>query len=391
MQSRPTSSTAALNRYQRRLQNAFGCSTPVFFLYAGFCLALATIAYFRPVATFDRYLYAGAVASLRYSDPITIHRIARGEFDAQPSPFQYESVAAEPYFVDVRDNPYHFVQQLGLFRLKLGYVTGGYVLWRAGLPILVGLRLISACCLLVLGLTVLAWTHEALLAAMLLLTPPVLNMGRMVTADPLSTTMVILALFALARKRNLVAASLLLASIVVRPDNIVLVLMLLAWMVGRRNIRFSVGAIFIALAVVAVTLTNLIAHVYNWRVIMQHSFVKPVVEPVSHPILISFAGYLHAVEGLRAIPYTFMTMWILVAVITWRSLPSRSIFRDLLPLAGGSIVIRLVMFPNFDDRFFVWFYLLAGIALIQIGQTTAPDQASMSAFLGKSQQDLALN
>ena len=37
---------------------------------------------------------------------------------------------------------------------------------------------------------------------MLLLTPPVLNMGRMVTADPLSTAIIFLALFSLAKKRQ---------------------------------------------------------------------------------------------------------------------------------------------------------------------------------------------
>jgi hypothetical protein len=245
------------------------------------------------------------------------------------------------------------------------------VLWRAGLPILVGLRLISAFCLFFVGLVVLAWTRDAVLSAVLLLTPPVLNMGRMVTADPLSATVVVLALFALARKRSLLAASLLLASILVRSDNIVLSFILLAWMVWRRRIRFSVGATFGALAAVTAALVNRIAGVYGWRVIMEHGFVKPVIEPIAHPVLITFAGYLYALAGLRAIPYTFMTVWILVAAAVWKRLPHASIFRDLLPLAGVYILVRLPMFPNFEDRFFVWTYLLAGVALIQTAQVSA--------------------
>jgi hypothetical protein len=93
-------------------------------------------------------------------------------------------------------------------------------------PILVGLRLISAFCIFVVGLVVLAWTRDAVLSAVLPLTPPVLSIGRMVTADPLSTT--VLALFALARKRSLLAASLVLAGILVRSDHIVLAFILLA-------------------------------------------------------------------------------------------------------------------------------------------------------------------
>src|SRR5271170_8333814 len=190
MESHASSSNVEPGYKQLRLQNRFGRSNLSFFLYVGFCIALSMMAYLRPLPTYDRYLYAGAVASLRYSDPMTLQRIARAEFDAQPSPFPFENVAAEPYFADVYNNPYHFVQQLGLSRVKLGYVASGYALWRAGLPILVSLRLISACSLLIVGLALLAWTHDALLSAVLLLTPPVLNMGRMVTGDPLSTTVI---------------------------------------------------------------------------------------------------------------------------------------------------------------------------------------------------------
>jgi hypothetical protein len=357
----PTSDSTRLRRW-------CGCSGLALILYVGFCLALATASYLRPLPTFDRYLYAGAVASFRYSDPIIIHRIARTEFDLQPSPFPFASFAAEPYFADVHANPYHFVQQLGLFRVKLGYVAAGYVLWRAGLPILVGLRLVSSFCLVVVGIVVLVWSRDVILSALLLLMPPELNMGRMVTADPLSTMIIILALFALSRRRDVLAASLLVAGILVRSDNVVLVFVFLVWMIWVQRIGFFTGALFGALALASATLVNRIAGVYNWRVIMQHGFVKPVIEPISHPVLISLAGYLHAIAGLRAIPYTFMTIWILVGAAVWKRLPSGSSFRDLLPAAGICILVRLVMFPNFDDRFFVWAYLLAGIALIQIAQ-----------------------
>ncbi len=373
MQNRASFQTIP-DREQVAFRNWFGCSNLALFLYTGFCVALATATYFRPLPTFDRYLYAGAVASLRYSDPVTIHRIARAEFDAQPSPFPFESVAAEPYFADVRDNPYHFAQQLGLFRVKLGYVAAGYVLWRAGLPILAGLRLISACCLFLVGMVVLASTGDALLAAVLLLTPPVLNLGRMVTADPFSTTMIFVALFALDKKRDLFAPTLLIASIVVRSDNVVLVLILLAWMAWSRHLRLHVGALYAALAVVVCALVNRIAGIFGWRVLMQHGFIRPEIEPLSHPVLITFTGYLHALAGLRAIPYTFMTVWILVAAAVWKRLPDGSILRNLLPVAGIYIVVRLLIFPNFDDRVFVWAYLLAGVALIRTARSAIPEK-----------------
>jgi len=369
MKTQPRSGSTESSDTRSLARSWFGCSNLALFLYTSFCGVLATAAYLRPLPTFDRLLYAGAVASLRYSDPVAIHRIARAEFDVQPSPFQFERVAVEPYFADVRDNPYHFMQQLGLFRVKLGYVASGYVLWRAGLPILVGLRLISAFSLFAVGLAVLAWTHDAVLSPLLLLTPPVLNMGRMVTADPLSTAMIFLALFSLASSRVRLSLCLLAVSMVVRADNVVLVLFLLAWMVWRKHLRLSAGFLCAALAVATYAVVNRIAGIYRWRVLMQHSFVKPEVDPISHPVLITFAGYLHALAGLRAIPYTFMTVWILVTAAVWKRLRRSSISYDLLPLTGVYIVVRLLIFPNFDERFFVWAYLLAGVALIQSAQS----------------------
>ena len=325
--------------------------------------------YLRPLPTFDRYFYAGAVASFRYTDPITIYHIARSEFDSQPSPFRFENVVTEPYFADVYNNPYHYLQQLGFYRVKLGYVTAGYVLWRVGLPILVGLRLISACSIFIVGLTLLAWTHDAVLSSVLLLTPSVLSMGRMVTVDPLSTTVVFLALFSLARNKDLLAVVLLLASIFLRFDNAVLIVILLPWMVWRGRIRLSVGAFFGTVGMAAAVLANHITGYYGWRVLMQHSFIKPEIEPITHPVLISFVGYLHAIAALRVMPYTFMTIWILIGVAAWKRLPAGSVFRDLLPLTGLCILVRLAIYPNIEDRYFLWAYLIAGVALIHTAQT----------------------
>jgi hypothetical protein len=346
-------------------RNWLGCPNHVLFLYFGFSLAVSVAAYLRPLATYDRYLYAGAVASLRYSDAVTIHRIARTEFDAEPNPYRFDIVADEPYFADVYADPRHFAEQMGLFRAKLGYVALGYVLWRAGLPILVGLRLISAACFLSMALVLLLWTHEAMLSALLLLTPPVLNMGRMVTADPLSTMVITLALFALARGRVLLSVCLLIGSIWARPDHVILVMILLAWVVWDKQCHPLSGAMSAAVALLSAVLVNRIAGLYGWRVLMQHGFIKPEVDPLTHPVAIDLSGYLHALAGLRTIPYTSMTMFALIAVAAWMRMPRNSVFHKLLPVIATSTVARLLIFPNFDDRYFVWAYLFGAIALIR--------------------------
>jgi len=376
MQSTLSVPTAASDHRQSTLRRWFGCPLPVFLAYGIFCIALAVIAFLRPLPTYDRFLYAGAVASFRYSDPVTLYRIARAEFDAQPSPFPFENVSSETYFLDIYNNPNHFAQQLGPFRFKVGYVTAGYILWRAGLPILISLRLISASCLFIVALALLAWTHDALLCPLLLLTPPVLNMGRMVTADPLSSTVILLAFFAIARERPLLAAGLLLGSALVRADNLVLVLILLVWMLWSRLLRLPVACFCAALTIAISAFVHWTASMFGYRVLVQHSFIRPEIEPLTHPVLITFAGYLHALAGLRAIPYTFMPVWLLVSAALWKLMPKGSIFRECFGVVGFYIIVRLLIFPSPDDRFFVWAYLLAGVALIQIASLRYSGRAS---------------
>jgi len=347
----------------------FGCSNLTLFLYAAFCLTLTIAGYLRPLPTFDRYLYAGAIASFRYSDPQTVHRIARAEFDTQPSPYQFENVAAEPYFADVRDNTAHFMEQLSFYRVKLAYITLGYAIWRAGLPILTGLRLISAVCTFILALLILAWSHDPFLSLLLLLVPPVLNLDRSVTPDALSAAIILLAFFSLAKRRHWLAICLFGGSVLVRFDAIVVLWIILAWLALKGRIRPLQGLSVGAFALACVTLVNHLCGYYGWRVLMQHSFIKPEIEPLTHPVLINPRGYLLAIASLRVIPYTFMTIWLLVAVAVWKRLPPQSEFRDFLPLAGLCILARLAIYPNFEDRYFAWAYLLAGVALIQMAQS----------------------
>jgi len=63
-----------------------------------------------------------------------------------------------------------------------------------------------------------------------------------------------------------------------------------------------------------------------------------------------------------------LTVWFLVAAVLWKLLPKGAFFRQLFAVSGVYLVIRVLMFPNFDDRVFVWAYLMVGVALIQIGR-----------------------
>jgi hypothetical protein len=139
-------------------------------LYFVFLAAISVAGFLRPLHTFNRVLYAATVASFQYSDPLSFTRFARQEFDKELDPYVSEPQYSE-YTNAVLENPQVLYNHVWLFKIKAGYVWLGYLLWRMGLPILVGLRLISAVSLFVLGMLLLVWTREELASALLILIP----------------------------------------------------------------------------------------------------------------------------------------------------------------------------------------------------------------------------
>jgi hypothetical protein len=327
-------------------------------LYIIFLFSMSVLCYLRPLPTYDRLLYAAMVASLRYPDAATIYKLATQEFENEPTRYKYTN--PNPYFTDLLQNPEHLKAQLWIFKVKLAYPALGYVLWRAGVPILHGLRVVSAASFFLVGLLMLAWTGRPLPSALIMLSMPVLDMGRMVTADPLATAVVLWAFYFMSRRRYLLGFTILCASVLVRIDLLVLVLVAGAWLIWRGQVRSELAVPLAVASLIATASIQHFAGYQSWRLLMYAAFVSPILDPVSHPAFITARQYFSALLlGLRSIPYTFLPITAFMAVLAWSRVSG-----EVLLIAAFYVVIRILMFPNLDDRFFVWLYALAGAELI---------------------------
>ncbi len=351
------------------------------FLYFLFLAAISFAGFLRPARTFDRLLYAAAVASLRYSDPSAIHAIARREYDREPEPYVAEAQYTK-YTNAVLDDPQILYNHVWLFKIKAGYVYLGYLLWRLGVPILVALRLISAASLFLLGLLVLDWTNDELASGVLMLVPPILSTGRMVTADPLSTLAIIAALLCWWRERLNATLFLMLVAVVVRTDNVVLGILLVGLLLGTKKLSLRKSLAAVAVFVATALCINHFSGYYGWGVVMYHSFVHPVLDPVHHLQRITRTEYFQALKicALQVI-YSPTPVFAFMWLVAWRR--STGLLRQMLALAAVWSIVRLLMFPNPDERFFVWVYVLVGVTVL-FSSRSAPTNSSRTSADGGS-------
>lgn len=319
--------------------------------YVALIAAVAAVAYRRPLVTFDRVMYAGAVVSLDVADPLRIHDGAVAAMAPEP-PFNPAPGGPDVEYVSrTLREPTAIADQVSLFRMKFGYVGAGWLLWKMGLPLVRALHLISVLSFVGLSLVVLLWTRSPVAASVMVLVPPVLNTARLITADPFATLFAVIGIYLLQQGRAPGGIGALLFSVLIRPDMAVLALVAAIALMVARSPRYGV-----ILAVSAAAIFAGVSHwsgFYGWQTLFSHSFLHGLVHPA--PQRVSVVQYLRAERlGAEMLVYSFFPVFALLAWAAWRL--ERTIW---VPMMLVAVVVRMMLFPSGDDRFFLWFYISA--------------------------------
>ena len=323
-----------------------------FFIYTVFVAALSWICFIRPVADdFDRYIYEALVRG-RNQDVQKIYPIIK-----------HENLRAEASAV--LDSPGHLAQLEPLYAIRPLYVEKIDFLARTGLPIQRAITLVSAISLFGIGLVLLGWTGRPLLCALLMATPAIVGLGRIGTPDALSSLVLLAALWALLRERLFPGILLLLVSIWVRTDNVLIALLVLIWLAGTGKVSVAHSAILAGVAAASVLFINHFSGNYGWSVLFRYSFIggRYPAEIAPH---VSWREYIRAIgRGLEAIGGQELAMWTLVSIAVWRWSPRASPARQLLIAIALAAMARFLLFPNPEDRYFAWAYLVVGAFFIE--------------------------
>jgi len=321
-------------------------------LYVVFVAALGWICFIHPVSDdFDRYIYEALVRG-RYEDVQRTYPIVKRE---------NPRAAAS----SVLDSPEHLAQLEPLYAIRPLYLKTIEVVAQTGVPVQRAINLVSSLSLFGIGMVLLGWTRRPAYCGLLMATPAIVVLGRIGTPDALSSLLVLSSTWALVRQRIFPGVLLLLASIWVRTDNILIVLLVFAWLAGTGKLSLSQSAILGVVAAASVLVIQHFSGNYGWSVLFRYSFIagKYPAEIAPH---VTWREYLAALgRGLEEIGGQELALWTLIGLAAWRWLPKSFVSRQLLVPVLVASVARFLLFPTPEDRYFAWAYLIVGACFIE--------------------------
>lgn len=321
-------------------------------LYLVFLAALCFVCFKNQVpGDFDRYVYEALVRgkhqSVQVIYPILKHSYPRAEASS------------------ILDSPEHLGQLEPLYAIRPMYVQAIAVVAYTGMSYQRAISLVSTLSLFLIGTILLTWTGRPAYSALLVATPAVVGLARIGTPDALSAFFLLTSAWAVATNRMFPGLALLLASVWVRTDNVLFVIVILIWLAWTKKLLLPHATVLTGLACASVFLINYLSGNYGWRVLFRYSFLGGrYVANVAPDV--SFSDYLTMVfVGVRQIGGQEMALFVLIGLAATKWLPATDSLRPLLTCAAIAAITRFLLFPSPEDRYFTWAYLIAGAALIQ--------------------------
>ena len=322
--------------------------------YLATLVAMAVVCYERPSpGDFDRYIYEALVRQRSESWEKVYPRLR------QSYPRVQESTVAGSAERMAQIEPFYAIKPLYIALI-------GAIQDSLNVSPQQAIRLISVASFLLLGLVLYCWTYEPVLCAIVMATQPITLLARFGTPDALSTVVIVAACLALKAKRTFLTVLLLLVSVYVRTDNVILVLLVLAWMASvERVLTPSVAIVLAAMAVGSVYFVNYWSGNYGWAVLFRYSFLAGTGQtlPGNLPTHVSAREYLGVLRAGCVEIATRFAPWLLLSVAAWRKSPERS--KWMLVVVALAVSAHFVLFPSAEDRYYAWAYAIVAAVFME--------------------------
>jgi hypothetical protein len=263
-------------------------------------------------------------------------------------------------------DPGPFAEFLPMFAIRPLYNQTLWLVSKTGLGLVRSGILISAAAYFGLGLLLFSWIRKyapvaigAAFSLLLMISPPLVSLGRETTSDALATLVAFAALYLILEKRRLLPGlMLLLASIYFRTDFVVLagLTILACWWKGSLDIWKA--AILAWLALGSVVAINHYSGDYGLKMLYYRSFMTVPVAPAEIVAQFSAHDYLKAVRsGLSVMVRSFFMPFLAFGIIC----VTRGRMPALFTVSLSYAIFHFAIFPNWEERFVGVFYLSMGV------------------------------
>lgn len=342
-------------------------------------LLAANLRWAEPYYDRDTLGYVGAAYRIAGISPVEAHQRTYARAAEVVPPEQYAwLVEGDDLGQAVATDPAAFAQQLPFYSVKPAYPLLIRALDALGLEPIRASVWISRAAYAAIGIVVLLWLSRFLSPGAALVTAwaimavqVVLETGQLSTPDALSAAAVLAALCLVFEARRFGAGLLLLLlSIPIRPDNLLWLLIVAAYVALQdRGARVRAG---VAAAAGAAACVGLFAWAGEpgWRVLFHHAFVEPLPYPAAHTPSLGLGGYarvyLRETHPANLPPFAalfaLLGAWLLASRLRrfGRADPGAA----LLAAAGLFAATHWLLYPD-EDRLLVAGYVVVLVVLVR--------------------------
>ncbi|WP_136656421.1 hypothetical protein [Nitratireductor sp. XY-223] len=350
-------------------------TAPLLFLLV--IIAVAVSALVEPEHNWDMAPYIAVALERDIQDPAALHKRVWGIMESAASADQFHTLTqGSQYNIEQYTNPENFHSQLGMYRVKYGYVA--YLRFLGPIMGYVeATQAVNAVSVLVIGLVLLMWLYRSDAAdGLLLLAPFMLAMGFLTMAqiavpDLMTFAAFLVAVFLLRTGHEWPAVPVLLVAFAIRPDGIILIFALLLAYLFLDG-RWLPLAIAFALSLAGYVLITRGGGHPGWWPHFVFSNVEMQSNMNGFDPQFSIATYLKAlVRGVfvairdnvwLALGAILMLGW---AVLRRAGREPRGIAATLLLAQLLCVGGKFVTFPLPDDRVYFLYLLLAAVLLLE--------------------------
>jgi hypothetical protein len=343
----------------------------IFFLYIFLLAGVARHVYHKPIYSMDSIQYMGNALLMEERDPVQIHQRVYAELQryvpttAREGLLGYEVGAPADQNKSRQErasNAHTFAEFLPLFAIRPLYNQTLWLVSKTGLGLVRSGLLISVTSYFFLGVLAFIWLSRYMspvltlaFSTLLMITPPLMDLGRETTADPLATLVAFSSLYLIfERQRLLPGMTLLLASIYFRTDFVVLAgpVILACWL--QRRIELWKAAVLSMVAVISVLCINHFAGDYGIGMLYYRNFTGVPVAPGEMTVRLSARDYFLALRsGITLMMSSFFLPFLLLGTAGMALKRTRPFFAVTL----GYVFLHFLILPNWQERWFGVFYL----------------------------------
>ena len=339
-------------------------------------LGLASFHLYRaPVYAMDAVQYMGNALLMEDRDIVSVHHRVYAELrlrvpDTALRELLGHEAGAPKDQNDSRQerarSPLRFAQFLPLFSIRPLYNQTLWLVSETGLGLVRAGILISVASYFGIGVLLFFWLKPytgaafgAAMAFLLMISPPLTELGREFTSDALATLVAFAALYFIFGERRLVPGlTLLLASLYFRTDFVVLAgpVLLACWL--EKRIDLWKAGVLALVAVGSVLAINHFGGDYGIQMLYYRNFVGVPVAPAEVAVQFTFHDYLSAFRsGLTLAANSFLIPFLLLGMMGLAASRTRTLFW----VSGVYVVLHFVVLPNWQERWVGIFYLCCGI------------------------------